>query len=168
MQARSIPLPFALAALGPVAIGAIVAATSGTVTPLAATPAIVFGVLAVTAPALYIAITAAGNAPSLAAIVRALGTALGAFGMALAGLVLPATFLALSAVTLGTTLAVATAALATAGVIAMRRLHRELDAARPPTVRTSWTSRCVFAVWAFATLGIAADMWWSLATEVAS
>jgi hypothetical protein len=49
-------LALALAALGPVAIGAIFAAKAGAAAPLAVAPAIVFGVLAATSPALYIAI----------------------------------------------------------------------------------------------------------------
>ncbi len=154
-----------LAALGPVAIGAILAVHGSSPTPLVAVPAVVFGVVAATAPALYIATATAGTAPSLAAVVRALGIALGAFGVALAGLLLPAAFLSLSSVSPSTTFVVATAALGGAGLLALRRLARELD---PRAMRPSLTSGVVFLVWSAATLGIAGRLWWDLATEVMS
>lgn len=157
------PIPrgaaLALAALGPVAIGAIVAAITGTAAPVAATPAILFGVTAATSPALYIALAALGDAPPLARVARALAIGLGAFGIALAGLVLPAAFLALSATTQQTTIVVATAALAGGALLGLRRLRHELGA-------RTLGGDVLFAVWAFATLGIAGRLWWDLATEV--
>src|SRR5215813_14048582 len=114
--------PLALAALGPVAIGGIVATRAHDPSPMIAAPAIVFGVVAVTAPALYIATAAAGQAPPLAQVMRAFGVALGAFGIALAGLILPAAFAALSSVSPGTAATVATAAIAAAGLLGLRRL----------------------------------------------
>ena len=89
-------LAIALAAAGPVTVGGILAARAHDTSPMLAAPAIVFGVVAATGPALYIATAAAGNAPPLAAVIRAFGVALGAFGLALAGLLLPAAFLSLS------------------------------------------------------------------------
>ena len=170
---ETLPLPeliarapaLALAALGPVAIGGILAIHATSPTPLVAVPAVVFGVVAATAPALYIATATAGSAPSLAAVVRAFGIALGAFGVALAGLLLPAAFLSLSSVAPSTTFIVATAALGGAGLLAMRRLARELD---PKAMRPSLTSGVVFLVWSTATLGIAGRLWWDLAAEVMS
>ncbi|MDQ3365770.1 MAG: hypothetical protein M3680_10120, partial [Myxococcota bacterium] len=53
----------ALAALGPVAIGGILAIRAQTLTPLMVAPAIIFGVVAATSPALYIALAATGTAP---------------------------------------------------------------------------------------------------------
>jgi hypothetical protein len=155
----------ALAAAGPIAIGAILAVHGSTATPLVAVPAVVFGVVAATAPALYIATATAGTAPSLGAVVRAFGIALGAFGVALAGLLLPAAFLSLSSVSPSTTFVVATAALGGAGLLALRRLARELD---PRTIRPSLTSGAVFLVWSAATVGIAGRLWWDLAKEVMS
>lgn len=157
-------LALALAAAGPLAIGGILAAAGGTPAPLVAVPAVVFGVVAATAPALYIASAVTGSAPSLGAVIRAFGTALGAFGVALAGLLLPAAFLALSSRSPGTTLWVATAALGAAGVLALRRLARELaPAGGPPALAAS----CVYVVWCAATLGIAGQLWLDLAREVA-
>ena len=91
----------AMAALGPVAIGGILATRAHDPSPMFAAPAIVFGVIAATAPALYIATAAAGQAPPLAVVVRAFGIALGAFGIALAGLILPAAFASLSSLARG-------------------------------------------------------------------
>ncbi len=165
----------ALAVVGPIAIGAILAVHGSTPTPLVAVPAVVFGVVAATAPALYIATATAGTAPSLGAVVRAFGIALGAFGVALAGLLLPAAFLALSSVAPSTTFVVATAALGGAGLLALRRLAREIYSGgpsggpdRPRALQLSLASGAVFLVWAAATLGIAGRLWWDLANEVMS
>lgn len=158
------PIAIGLAAAGPIAIGGILAVHGSSPTPLVAVPAVVFGVVAATAPALYIATAAAGTAPSLATVVRAFGVAIGAFGIALAGLLLPAAFLSLSSVSPTTTFVVATAALGGAGLLALRRLGKELA----PSRVTSLTSGTVFLVWSAATLGIAGRLWWDLAQEVMS
>ena len=118
----------AMAALGPVAIGGILATRAHDPSPMFAAPAIVFGVIAATAPALYIATAAAGQAPPLAAVVRAFGVALGAFGIALAGLILPAAFASLSSLEPRTTIAVTSAVIAAAGGLGLRRLASELRA----------------------------------------
>jgi hypothetical protein len=148
-----------LAVAGPLAIGAILAGRAEDVAPLAAVPAIVFGVLAATSPALYIAIAATGDAPPLRTVARAIGIALGAFGVALAGLVLPVAFLSFSSINVTTTIGVCSAALAGAGVLAARRLASELDS-------RSVVARLVFYVWTLATVGIAGRLWWDLAREV--
>jgi hypothetical protein len=155
----------ALAACGPVAVGALLAVRSGTYAPLVAAPAVVFGVLAATTPALYIASAATGTAPSLAEMSRALVVALGAFGIALAGLLLPAMFLGLSAVSPTTTFAVVSAPIATAALLAMVRLSQEL---RARSVRRTTAGSLVFTVWWLATFGIAGRLWWDLANEVLS
>ena len=152
-------LALALAAAGPVAIGGILAAKAGVATPLAAAPAIAFGVLAATSPALYIAIAATGDAPPAGRVARALMIGLGAFGIALAGLVMPAAFLSLSSISPGTTFAVTSLALAGAALLGLRRLSRELET-------RSTAASIIFAVWAFATLGIAGRLWWDLVQEV--
>jgi hypothetical protein len=154
-------LALALAALGPVAIGGIFAAKAGALAPLAVAPAIVFGVLAATSPALYIAIAATGDAPPARRVARALGIGLGAFGIALAGLVMPAAFLSLSSISAVTTAVVTSLALAGAALLGLRRLARELGT-------RSAAASAIFAVWAFATLGIAGRLWWNLAAEVMS
>lgn len=147
------------AAIAPVAIGGILAARGTALAPLAATPAIVFGVMAATSPALYIAIAATGGSPPLSAVLRSLRAAFAAFGIALAGLVLPAAFLSLSSVDATTTAAVCSCALGGAAVLAIGRLSSEL------AMRTT-AAVVVFYVWAFATLGIGARLWWDLAVEV--
>ena len=90
--------------------------------------------------------------------------ALGAFGIALAGLVLPAAFLSLSSVaTPTTTSSCRRCALGGAGAArGARRLALEL--ARPRSLAAS----VVFVVWSLATLGIAGRLWWDLAAEVLS
>lgn len=153
----------ALAVAGPVAIGGLLAIRAASITPLAAAPAIVFGVVAATSPALYIATAALGAAPPLAQVARAFAVALAAFGVALAGLVLPAAFLSLSSLSPTTTIAVATGALAAAAVLALRRLARELAAPGG-----SWLASVVFLVWAAATAGIGGRLWLDLAAEVTS
>lgn len=157
-------LPLLMAATTPIAIGGLVAMHGTSVSPLFAVPAVVFGVTAATSPALYIATAAMGSAPPLAAVVRAFGVAIGAFGIALAGLLLPVAFLSLSAVEGSTTFFVASAAIAGAGVLGLRRLQQEMHAARP----LSFGGEIVFVMWACATVGIAGRMWWDLAREVLS
>jgi hypothetical protein len=163
MQRVHIPLPIAAAAIGPVAIGGILAARAGDASPVFAVPAIVFGVVAATAPALYIATAATGAAPPVARVVKALVTALGAFGIALVGLVLPAAFLSLSSVAIGTTVVITTGALAVAGILGLRRLAGELG--------LGWNrmlASCVYGMWSLAVLGIAARLWTDFAMEVIS
>jgi hypothetical protein len=151
----------AFAALGPVAIGGIVATRAEVITPLFSTPAILFGVIAATSPALYIALAATGDAPPLAKVVRAFGVGLAAFGVVLAGLILPVAFLAASSVAPATTFVVASVALGGAALLAFVRLARELatdDRALMPSI--------VFFVWAAATAGIAGRLWIDLVQEV--
>jgi hypothetical protein len=162
-------LAIALAAAGPVAIGGILAARAHDASPMLAAPAIVFGVVAATGPALYIATAAAGNAPPLAAVVRAFGAALGAFGIALAGLILPAAFLSLSSVSASTTIAATTGTVAAAGYLGLLRLARELKAGSPDAgISPSLVSGAVFLIWAISTATIAGRLWWDLAVEVVS
>lgn len=162
----------ALAALGPIAIGGIVAARVEAITPLVSTPAMLYGVIAATAPALYIALATTGDAPPIAKVVRAFGVAFAAFGVALAGLILPAAFLAASSVSPVTTYVVATAALGVAGLLALARLARELqvthdrDELAPAERRLAAT--LVFVVWAVATVGIAGRLWLDFVQELAS
>ena len=152
----------ALAALGPIAIGGVVAARAETITPLLSTPAILFGVTAATAPALYIALAATGDAPPLAKVARAFGAAFSAFGIVLAGLLLPAAFLSASSISPTTTYAVTTASLGVAGMLALLRLSREL--ASPDR---SLLSSVVFFLWAASTAGIAGRLWLDLVQELA-
>jgi hypothetical protein len=181
-------LALALAAIGPVAVGGILAARAHDASPMLAAPAIVFGVVAATGPALYIATAAAGNAPPLATVIRAFGVALGAFGVALAGLILPAAFVAMSSNSAATTIAAATCAIGAAGYLGLRRLAGELKAAGSDArsigeAGSRWVGRgsspvgsttaslidsVVFLVWAGATAAIAGRLWWDLAVEVVS
>jgi hypothetical protein len=151
----------ALAALGPLAVGGIVAARAQVVAPLFTTPAILFGVVAATAPALYIGLAATGDAPPVAKVVRAFGVAFAAFGITLAGLLLPTTFLAASSTSEETSYAVASAALAAAGILGLARLARELKGAEPRI-----SASVVFGIRAIATGGIAGRLWFDLVQEL--
>ncbi len=155
-----------LAALGPVAIGGLLATQATTATPLAAAPAIIFGVVAATSPALYIAIAVTGDAPPLSKVARAFIVAFGAFGIALAGLLLPAAFLSLTSVNTAMTFAAVTAAVGAAAFLGLRRLARELSPATG--VPASLMSSAVFLIWSAATIGIAGRLWLDLADEVLS
>jgi hypothetical protein len=158
-------LGIAFAGAGPVCIGALLGVRAGDLRLALAAPAIVFGVVAATGPALYIAAAAAGSAPPLARMARAFGVALAAFGIALAGLVLPAAFLSLSAVSAATSVVIVTGALGLAGYLAVRRLACELEVSAP---HASALGRAVFTAWAVATFGIAGRLWWDVAAEVVS
>jgi len=162
-------LAIALAALGPVAAGGILAVRAHDGSPMVAAPMIVFGVVCATGPALYIASAAVGQAPPLAAVVRAFGIALGAFGIALAGLILPAAFASLSSLAPQTTIAVTSAAIAAAGGLGLRRLASELRAGAGETkLAPSLAGSAVFLIWATAIATIAGRLWWDLAVEVVS
>lgn len=152
----------ALAALGPVAVGGIIAARVQAVTPLVSTPAILFGVVAATAPALYIALAATGDAPPVAKVARAFGIAFAAFGIAIAGLILPAAFLAASSTSPTTTYVVATAVLGIAGMLSLVRLSRELAAPDKGIA-----SSVIFFLWAASTAGVAGRLWIDLVQELA-
>ncbi|MCE9577821.1 MAG: hypothetical protein K8W52_32100 [Deltaproteobacteria bacterium] len=153
----------ALTAVTPVALGGLLALRTGHLAPLGAVPAVVFGTLAATSPALYIASAAVGTAPPLPLVARAFATALGAFGVALAGLILPAAFLALSSVEPRTAMIVASGAVGAAALLGLRRLAIEL-APDPLTPRIGGS--VVFLIWTAATLGIAARLWLDFAVEV--
>lgn len=164
VASRDLPFPLgrntaiALTAAAPIAVGAILGARAGELAPVVAAPAIVFGVVVATAPALYIAIAVTGDSPPLAAVARAIGVALCAFGIALAGLVLPAAFLSLSSASPIASTFACTTALGAAALLAVTRLTRELE------LRTIG-ARILFAVWAIALLGISARLWWTLGLE---
>jgi uncharacterized membrane protein len=153
------PTRLALAAAGPIAVGAVLALRAGDASPLAATPAIVFGIAAATCPALYIAIAATKHGPSLTEVARALAASFGAFGIALAGLVLPALFISVSSTANLTTAVVCSVVLGGAAMIAMVRLATEL-------APRSFGGVLVCIVWALATLGIAGRLWIDLTSEV--
>jgi hypothetical protein len=154
-----VPLSTLAAAAAPLAIGAIVTARTADASPVLALPGIALGVVVATGPALYIVSAAIGAAPPLAAMARAFGVALRAFGVVLCGLVLPVTFVSLSATEPGTAVVACSAAIAAAALCALVRLSRELQ---PATA----LAQLIYAGWAIATLGIAARLWWDVAVEV--
>jgi|LNFM01.1.fsa_nt_gb hypothetical protein len=158
-----VPIPIraglVFAAIAPVAAGALLFARSGHAAPLVVTPVVALGVAAITSPALYIALAATGGAPSPAVVARAVAMALAAFGIALAGLLLPTAFLSLSAVSPWTAVAVVSTALGAAALIALVRLGSELDL-------RGLAGRGVLVVWAMSAVGVAGRLWFDVLVEV--
>jgi hypothetical protein len=151
-----VPIPIhaglAFAGLAPLAAGAILFARTGQVGPVLVTPAVALGIAAITSPALYIALAATGDAPPLSVVARALAMALAAFGITLAGLLLPAAFLSLSSVSHATSVFVMTGALGTAALIGLVRLGSELGL-------RGLGARGVLVLWAVSTVGVAGRLW---------
>lgn len=162
---RPAPVPYrlgvALAVAAPVATGAALCAATATLAPMVAAPGVALGVAIATSPALYIALAASGEAPPFRTMARSCGVALAAFGVALCGLVMPATFLSLSSVKPLTAAVAVTAALAGAALLGIWRLAIELRL-------RSGTAEFVFGVWAIATCGIAGRIWFDVAREALS
>jgi hypothetical protein len=142
----------ALGVLGPAAVGAILALRVADPTPIIAAPAITLGAIAATTPALYIALAVSGEPRTVARAVVALAVALAAFGVALAGVVLPSAFLVASSLGTKPALLLTSAALAGAAFLALRRLGMELELRRTG-------ARAVFWIWGAASLAIAGRLW---------
>lgn len=144
----------ALAVAGMLVPALILAATGGPPHLLAAVPAVVFGIPALTAPALYVAITLVGDAPPLFAVGRAVGRALIALAIMQLGLAVPAAFLVATA-TPATADAIVALAVAMASAVAVIRLRAELTPEGPgpapdlARVAVEWT-------WVVATIAIVA------------
>ena len=151
----------AMAAAGPLGVGAVLAARLGSAEPLVAVPVSVFAVTALTLPALYIATAVVGAAPPVGHVVRAVGRALSALGLVLLGLALPLGFLVATAGT-GTAFALGALALATAAAIGLRALHGALFAGMPAVTGRG----LLFLTWAVIALVIGARLFSELTAEV--
>jgi hypothetical protein len=129
MSSRSVPLGAICAVGGPAAIGAIVGMQSGLFAAAheaLAAPAILFGVTALTIPALYIATAFARIAPPARRFARAVGEGLSGCGIALLGLAAPTAFLAATTGTAESASLVGAAAIAAAILVGMRALYLRL------------------------------------------
>src|SRR5688500_2532252 len=133
----------ALALFGALVPAAMLTATFATPLPLAAVPAVTFGVPAMTAPALYVALTMLGDALPMMAVASAVGRGLLALALVQLGLAAPLGFLvatatpdtALQLVTGAAALSCAVAAIAVDAALAGTR-----DAPRPTgRVMILWT-----------------------------
>jgi hypothetical protein len=144
----------AVAAAGPVFLGAVLSARLGAPTPVVALPLVVAGLTALTVPALYIASAAIGAAPAPHVIAGAVGRALAALGAALCGLAVPLAFLAWSA-SATTGVVLGSLALVVAAGFALGALYRSLFAGQS----ASFSRDALFAVWATVALGIGARLY---------
>jgi hypothetical protein len=152
----------ALAAAGPVVVGGLLALRLGSPAPLVALPAVVFGVTALTIPALYIATAAIGSAPAPHAIGSAVGRALAALGVTLLGVAAPLGFLLATSSSAATWLALGSLAIAAAALLGVVALHRALFVEH----FVSPSRDGLFVVWAAVALGIGARLFADLALEL--
>lgn len=90
-------LTMALAVIGALAPAVLLALIARAALPLAAVPAVTFGVPVMTAPALYVALTLRGGAPPMTDVASALGRGLHALALVQLGLAAPVGFLAATA-----------------------------------------------------------------------
>jgi hypothetical protein len=153
----------AVAAAGPVFLGAVLSARLGAPEPIVALPLIVAGLTALTVPALYIASAAIGAAAGPGVILAAVGRALASLGAALCGLAVPLAFLAGTA-SATTGVVLGALALVVATGFALGTLHRALFAGQT----ASFSRDLLFAVWAIVALGIGARMYVDVAAWGAS
>lgn len=113
-------------------------------------PAVVFGVTALMAPALYIGMSLAGSSPPAAEVVRAFGEALKASGIVLAGLAPATAFLLATAEGAWAVWVFGTLAVAAAALLGVRRLFNELRDEDTSLLR----SLPLYTVWAIVALGL--------------
>ena len=146
-QSRSFTLP-AAAALGPIALGAVL---GGQISPwlalreAALVPAIVVGLTAATVPALYIATTATGSRMSALTLARAVLRGLEGLGVVLLGLVAPLAFMVATTVEPRMGVALGAVAIAVAGGLGMRRMRAAMVA---DDVEPSFVDALLFLTWA--------------------
>jgi hypothetical protein len=159
-------LATAMAALGPVAVGGILAARAGDASPMLAAPAIVFGVVAATGPALYIAMAAATAAIAgagylglrrLAAELRPPGRTGASAGPSVGASTGPC-----AGASTGPS------AGASAGPSAGVSVGPSAGPSAEVSIGPSLLGGIVFLTWAVATAAIAGRLWWDLAVEVVS
>jgi hypothetical protein len=118
------------------------------------------------APALYVGVTLAGDAPPLGAVVRAIARALVALAVMQLGLAVPAAFLVATAspATAQAIVAVTVAMAAAVAVIALRTGLTPVEGAGTPTDAGRWV---VEWVWLLATVAIVARLYADAVAEVA-
>lgn len=146
-QTRSLTLP-AAAALGPIALGAVL---GGQVSPwlalreAALVPAIVVGLTVATVPALYIATTATGSQLTAATLARAVLRGLEGLGVVLLGLVAPLAFMVATTLEPKLGVALGAAAIAVAAGLGMRRMRAAMIT---DDADASFLDAILFLVWA--------------------
>lgn len=156
----------ALSAAGALVPAAILAATTGRPLLLAAVPAVTFGVPALMAPALYVGVTLAGDAPPLARVVRAVGRALVALAIVQLGLAVPAGFLVATA-SPATGQAIVACAVALAAGVAVIALRGGLTAVDRLGTSADVGRWLVEWLWLLATVAIVVRLYADAVAEVA-
>jgi hypothetical protein len=121
---------------------------------MALVPAILFGVLGLMIPALYIGAATAGIAPSARTVLDAAGRALCDMGRILLGLAPALAFLLATAAVPSALWPVAVGVIALGVLISMKALYGALAAANAPAGRIL----AVFVPWALVSLGIAGHL----------
>lgn len=144
-----------LALLGALVPAALLAATVRSAVPLAAVPTVIFGVPAMTAPALYVAMGLRGHAPPLTTVAGALGRGLLALALVQLGLAAPVGFLVATA-TPSTARTLIAGAMLIAGAVAALTLDGAL--VRGDATRGAWRAPLVWA-WMTITAVIAARLY---------
>ena len=165
--ARRAPYPrrgltAALALLGALVPAAVLAATARAPLPLAAVPAVTFGVPAMTAPALYVALTLVGDVAPMIAVAGAIGRGLLALALVQLGLAAPLGFLVATA-SPGTAVALVSGATALACGVAAVTIDGALS---PPPHRAPLARAAVLWAWLGATALIAARLFADVVAEV--
>lgn len=155
------PMSVAFAAIGPVAVGGVLAARLQDLAPMIAVPAVVFAVAALTLPALYIATAVCGAAPPIARVMRAVGRALCSLGLVNAGFAAPLLFLGVSAGE-KTAFVLGAVTVAVSAVVALRVLYAGLYEGSFPVVGRGM----LFWTWAVIALVIGARLFGEMTAEV--
>lgn len=155
----------ALALVGALVPAAVLAAAGQAALPLAAVPAVTFGVPVMTAPALYVALTLVGDTLPLLVVASALGRGLLALALVQLGLAAPLGFLAATA-TPATALVLATGATAVSCAVAAIAIDAALSA--PHGVTRPLGRVAVLWTWIAITAVIAARLFEDVVAGVAS
>lgn len=143
----------AIALAGPFAMGAVLGFPSGPSRMISEgllLPAVVFGVTALMAPALYIGMSLVGASPPATEVVRAFGDGLRACGIVLAGLAPATAFLLATADGSWAVWVFGIAAVGAAALLGVRRLFNQLRAEDTSLLR----SLPLYTVWALVSLGL--------------
>ncbi len=145
----------ALALAGPFVMGAVLGLPGGpshVMREALLLPAVVYGVTALMAPALYIGMALIGSSPPASYVARAISRGLRACGLVLAGLAPAAAFLLATADGNWAVWVFGTAAVAAAALLGVRRLFQEL---RHQEVRLG-RALVLYTIWSLVSLGLGA------------
>lgn len=148
-EARSLTLP-AAAALGPIALGAVIGAKVSPMVALreaALVPAIVIGLTVATVPALYIATVATGSRLTIGQLARAVVRGLEGLGIVLLGLAGPLAFLVATTAYPKLGVLLGAVALAVAAGLGMRRMRAAMVESDAVPRAASLIDAGLFLIW---------------------